>query len=98
MANSSMRRHRPKRPLKKRHPWKSPPLPRGRFVVKVQVSLNDAPRETLTYNADRSVMHQEPASPDVLRILRGRDKAYFWAWINKDRLLVIDEEAGEQDW
>lgn len=78
-------------------------IPKGWFIVKVQVSryTTERKRQVLIYNKDKSVHWMGDASKDVLREMKKRDKAFFYAEIVKTKIEIKvnrGEEAPWQDW
>jgi len=77
---------------------------RERFVVKVQIPLAGTINEMeqiLIYNKDKSIYHQEkdPASIQAMKnAMRDAPKAYFYARLNDDAKLVIEDLAPWQLW
>ena len=80
-----------------------------RFIVKVQVSLYPNNGSVLVYNQDRSIYHEEFRVPvNLVGLMNGRPKAYFWASLHRGKLrdhpwkagteLELHEEAPEQEW
>lgn len=69
-------------------------------VIKMQLSLetNLDAQQVLVYNEDRSIMYQQAVIPEILEIMKGRPKAYFYARMAPDKMLDILEEAPEQEW
>lgn len=71
------------------------------MIVKVQISLATnlpgGPR-VLIYNKDRSIEYEAIADEAVLGIMDGRPKAFFNAHLDKDRKIILDEEAEWQAW
>lgn len=68
------------------------------MIVKVQVSLrsSDGP-QMLIYNEARDVQWEGPLTPDVKKLMHGRDKAYFEAKLI-DTLINIRFEVEAQPW
>jgi hypothetical protein len=65
------------------------------FIVKVQLSIPTL--QALAYNEAGSVYGQFDASTDLIGLMDGRPKAFFFCRL-KDSQLVIDREAPWQDW
>lgn len=64
------------------------------MIVKIQVSLIQ-PSRTLIYNETGSIQFEEPTTPDVLELMKGRPKAFFHATV-EDTILVIGDEVQTQ--
>lgn len=71
-----------------------------KFIVKVQASLtsNNDVQSILIYNEDESVMAEFDATDDVLKLLDGRPKAFFFAHIADDGGLILGTPAPWQQW
>jgi hypothetical protein len=70
------------------------------FVVKVQAELAYTPEEGqqfMIYDEHEHLLETFPMNEGVASKLADRLKAYFWAW-RKGTLIVLGEEAPEQDW
>lgn len=69
------------------------------MIVKVQISIftNEAKRQILIYNEDRSVNYQEDADKDTIKLMDGELKKYFKATI-KGKIIHLGKEVGEQEW
>jgi hypothetical protein len=69
------------------------------FVVKVQLSLStDEPKQqVLIYDRDNKYYYQGDASPEIIEVMDGRDKAFFMACI-KGNDMVIDQEVKGREW
>lgn len=71
----------------------------GPEIIKVQAAIFPPDGPLLVYNEDRTLTYHGPASQEVLDLLDGRAKAYFYASVDPDtRELVIRGEAPCQDW
>lgn len=69
-----------------------------RFIVKVQISLNDGGKSIVVYNQDRSVMSVLETTPELRKLFRGRPKFYCYATFKKHGVLVLEDEVPVQDW
>jgi hypothetical protein len=67
-------------------------------IVKVQVSLTTNATVVLIYNEDRSVTYQGDVTPDILDVMGGEPKRYFFAVMNDDMTIGLEDPAPEQDW
>jgi hypothetical protein len=68
------------------------------MIVKVQVSVaGTRGSRTLIYNESRDVQYEQETNDDVLLIMAGRPKAFFYAEV-KDKKIHINNEAPWQDW
>jgi hypothetical protein len=69
-------------------------------IVKVQVSLftTESAQQVLVYNEDRSVMYQGDVTQDILDAMGGAPRRYFFAVINDDNTIGIEDPAPEQTW
>ncbi len=86
----------------------SPPrerrAPRGRFVVKMQVSLAQSPGtppSVLIYNKANTLrqVFEDPEQYEAARLaLDGEPKGYFYACVDADETLLIGEPAPAQLW
>jgi hypothetical protein len=56
----------------------------------------------LAYNKSQKFMYEGPTTNDIKKIMKGRQKAFFYCWIvpNKESGWTVDieEEAPWQDW
>lgn len=70
------------------------------MIVKVQLSLatNRPKQRVLIYNEDRSIMYEDDAAKEVVELMDGLPKAYFRAHLDKNKKIVLDEQAEDQDW
>lgn len=71
-----------------------------KFIVKVQRSLasSDGADTILIYDFDENVSAEFEATDDILKMLDGRVKAFFYAHLDKDGGLVLDGIAPWQGW
>lgn len=69
------------------------------MIVKVQVSLASSlnSQQILIYNKSRSVMTQQDASEEIIKLMDGCFKAFFHAHID-DKMIILDKEAKWQSW
>lgn len=67
-----------------------------RFIVKIQQALGGA-RMCLIYNQERTLEYQTDAE-EVFVIMGDEPKKFFWAHINSQSKLMIEEEAEWQVW
>lgn len=75
--------------------------PEGLFIVKIQraVATTHPGGSILVYNEDRSVMWEQEETPDMVALIHGQLKRYFWATIIGTELAIMnDKPAPEQDW
>lgn len=70
------------------------------MIVKVQISIATSlpRRRLLIYNEDRSIMYEDDATDEVIKLVGDYPKAYFKAHLDKQKKIVLDERAGDQDW
>ena len=70
------------------------------MIVKVQVSLftTEAARQVLIYNEDRSITYQGDVTPEILDVMDGERKRYFFAVMNDDKTIGLEDPAPEHDW
>ena len=64
-----------------------------RFIVKMQISL-----QVTIHNESRSVCQQFRFSPKLRKQAGPKLERYFWAHIDKKKMLCLDEYAPEQGW
>lgn len=80
-------------------------------IVKVQLSLfttatfdailpENAKRMMLVYSQDKQWRYEGPATPEFVKAMAGRNKAYFWAkkigpMLDLDTVTPVDQN---QDW
>jgi hypothetical protein len=77
--------------------WISPSgKPVKKEIVKIQLS-QEPQGQVLVYNIDRTILYQEELPLDIAKLMRGRQKAYFYARMIRGEL-TIDEEAPKQEW
>jgi hypothetical protein len=69
------------------------------MIIKVQLSLNTTAtrRQAMFYNQDRSYMVQRDATPELLKFMGDRVKAYVVGMFINDELHV-SSEVPDQDW
>ncbi len=65
------------------------------FIVKLQTPVVGS--EILIYNQDKSLLYTQPVSDDVMGLMNGRKKAFFWARM-LGTVIHIDREAPWQTW
>ena len=73
------------------------------FIVKLQQSLysSDDVKTCLIYNKSKSIYYETDVSDeirDLIKILKGRPKAYFKVRLSKDKKIQIIEEVAIADW
>lgn len=69
------------------------------MIVKVQVSLytTHEARQCLIYDQSQRFRHQGEVSDELMSLMRGRAKAFFYADVH-GREFVIGDEAPSQAW
>ncbi len=69
-------------------------------IVKVQIDLfnSDKKRHVLIYSENREVFYQAPASSTILKRMQKAPKKYFYYQMNSKGVLLIGDEAPEQEW
>lgn len=80
-------------------------------IVKVQLSLfttatfnsilpENQKRMMLVYSQDKEWRYEGPATPEFVKAMNGRDKAYFWATKNGPMLDldIVTPVNQDQDW
>lgn len=70
------------------------------FIVKVQVSLfasKGIPQQVLIYNRERDIQWQGEASKEILELMKGENKKYFYATL-VDTKINLSHEADWQKW
>jgi hypothetical protein len=69
------------------------------MTIKIQVSLVTTAKHQmmLIYNKDRSFQQEFPASPEVLKMMKGRPKIYADADVIHDEL-IINREVLAESW
>lgn len=68
------------------------------MIVKLQRQQNLPGGRLRAYSEDKSIDVEVAETRPLLRLLKGRPKAYFEATINAAGELSIDAEAPEQAW
>lgn len=71
------------------------------MIFKVQISLATTdPRGqlVLAYNKDRTKQGQFPPTKELLKLMRGRAKAFFDCDVKADGKLGINFEVGDPGW
>jgi len=76
------------------------------MIVKVQISLFDSDKRILVYNKDESVMYEDKAPKEIIKRMKGKDKAYFKAHIkfininitDFPKIIILDEMVEDQNW
>jgi hypothetical protein len=69
----------------------------GTLTGKERIIDKEAPATMLVYNKRRSVILEARATSDILILLAGRHKAYFFGTIKGSTLSII-KEAEPQPW
>lgn len=71
-----------------------------KLIVKVQRSLmsSDGSDTILIYDEDENVSAEFEATDEILKMLDGQPKAFFYAHLDKDGGLVLDGKAPWQGW
>ena len=72
-------------------------------IFKVQLSLatTESRRQCMIYNEDRSLQWQGDAGKLLVGDMKGRNKAFFYGFINKKRQIEICTKGGplpDQGW
>lgn len=79
-----------------------------RTILKVQLSIfttrggggyNDS--TMIVYDETRKFCYEGPTTPEIRKIMRGRNKAFFHAWLvpdGKGWQMQIEDEAEWQEW
>lgn len=71
----------------------------SQVIVKVQISQNDEGQHVLIYPEDRRFIYQGPATPEIVNLLGGRPKAFFYMPHDARRSVRdIQVEAPWQEW
>lgn len=78
------------------------------MIVKVQISVgsSDGKKHMLIYNKDKSVMYEDEATDQVLKLMNGRPKLFFEAeviphpqnWLKGEKVVNIIKETEWQKW
>lgn len=71
-----------------------------KFIVKIQrpIISNHEEDIVLVYNKNKSIMQELPAPKHIKKFMNNEFKQYAWAWINKDKKIVLDKLAEWQEW
>lgn len=71
-----------------------------KMIIKLQISqfCSEGSASMLAYNESREYTYQSKASEEVLKLMRGRPKAFFYATLDKELKFVVEEEAPWQNW
>jgi len=69
-------------------------------IVKLQTSVysSDRVQRVLAYDMLLTIQHEQPVTSDILKLLRGRPKAFFFAEVDAKGMLQLHEEAPWQEW
>lgn len=71
-----------------------------RFIVKVQLEqfgTGGRKRQCLIYNQRKDIVSEHPASKELIKLMNGEPKKFFWAKL-VDTKIQIEEEAPWQLW
>lgn len=73
------------------------------MIVKIQSSQfsSDGIGRCLIYDRSRRVYYETDKRDEVeplMKVLKGRPKAYFNAELNKEGRVIVKDEAPNQDW
>lgn len=69
------------------------------FIVKMQLPLfSTEGQPILIYNEDRTIMHQQEATPELVALFHGEPKIYMVACITEDSQLGLIDYADDQEW
>lgn len=70
------------------------------FIVKVQIPLvtSDPTPQVLVYDRDRRLEQYLPMTQEVLDVMNGETKRYFWARLRGTELSLLNKVVGEQSW
>lgn len=77
-----------------------------RFIVKVQLSLTTTHhcQQALIYNKSRTVQIQLPVEPSLREAMTIDEddgpeaKMFWWAWLDREQKLHLEEFAPWQEW
>lgn len=71
----------------------------NKFIVKVQASIVSSDVQSiLIYDFDENISAEFEATDDILKLLDGRPKAFFYAHLDKEGGIVLDGIAPWQTW
>jgi len=72
----------------------------AQFVVKVQISLTtNAPvKQVLVYDERQTICQTFDSFPAIEKRVGPSMKRYFWAHIDKKKMLHLDSYAPKQEW
>ena len=72
---------------------------KGKFVVKVQLSLSttETKRQLLVYNRSKTVFHQMDAPAEVIKAVGGEPKSFWLARMN-GTLIELLEPVDARSW
>lgn len=74
-------------------------LENGRIVkVQISVATNAPVRQAMVYDVDRQWFWQGDAFPEVIELMGGRFKAYFYARLLKNGKIQLEEKVEDQPW
>ena len=65
-------------------------------VFKIQMPI--VGNTILVYNKHQEYFSQLPITKDLKKFMNGELKKYVYGYVNKDKELVIEREAPEQEW
>lgn len=71
-----------------------------KMIIKLQISQfsSDSTKRMLAYDETRDYSFESNATKEVLALMKGRPKAFFYATLDKELKFVIGEEAPWQNW
>lgn len=63
------------------------------FKVQQSLSTNEKDRQVLIYNEDRTMLYQDAITEDLLELLAGEPKGYFYGIVNLANRIVLGGRA-----
>jgi len=76
------------------------------MIVKVQISLFGSDKRVLVYNKNETLTYENKAPKEIIKKMKGKDKAYFKAhteFLSDDitdfsKVIILDEMIKDQNW
>lgn len=68
------------------------------FKVQLSIASSDGQETILIYNEDKSVMHEQAATKEVVALMQDNLKMYLWGKVHPAGKLELFGAAPEQPW
>jgi len=69
------------------------------MIVKVQLSIGgNRGRRILAYDKKRKFEYEGPADEELVRLLGGKAKQFYWAYVDHQKQIQLQGVAPWQEW